>query len=198
MLWEFRSSWRGRSWPWSHRLWSRAGRKLEATNRQHGPWPAHPPPSLATCQLRLQPGLPFPLPGRAGLALCQLQHVEPLRQSSDREPWCYLTLQREVLPQAGSRGQGLPGENSELAPCPQGVCSAQSGTLDRGAVVHWTAGPAMETSSHWDLRPWHCRQLSTKDNLCVGTHSHLQACVFMCSDADARALQDTWMCMWHA
>lgn len=47
--------------------------------------PVHPQlpstPSSATCQLRLQPGLPFPLPGRAGLALCQLQHVEPPRQS---------------------------------------------------------------------------------------------------------------------
>lgn len=49
--------------------------------------PAHPSaPSSATRQLRLQPGLPFPLPGRAGLALRQPQHVEPPRQSSDREP----------------------------------------------------------------------------------------------------------------
>lgn len=41
--------------------------------------PVHP-------QLRLQPGLSFPLLGRAGLALRQLQHVELPRQSSDREP----------------------------------------------------------------------------------------------------------------
>lgn len=40
--------------------------------------PAHPStPSSATRQLRLQPGLSFPLPGRAGLALRQPQHVEP-------------------------------------------------------------------------------------------------------------------------
>lgn len=49
--------------------------------------PAHPStPGSATRQLRLQPGLPFPLPGRAGLALRQPQHVEPPRQSSDGEP----------------------------------------------------------------------------------------------------------------
>ena len=49
--------------------------------------PARPStPGSATCQLRLQPGLPFPLPGRAGLARRQHQHVEPQRQSSDREP----------------------------------------------------------------------------------------------------------------
>lgn len=47
--------------------------------------PAHPStPGSADRQLGLQPGLPFPLPGRAGLALRQLQHVEPPRQSSDR------------------------------------------------------------------------------------------------------------------
>lgn len=37
----------------------------------------------------------------------------------------------------------------------------------------------METSLGWDLRPWHFRQLSTKDKLCVGTPSHLWACVFV-------------------
>ena len=97
---------------------------------------------------------------------------------------CYLTLQREVLPQAGRHDQGLPGENREPAPCPQGACTAQSGTLDRGALAQSRAGPAVETSWGWDLRPWHCKQLSTKEKtLCSyiqaheGTsYSHLRAC----------------------
>lgn len=50
------------------------------------PGPPVHPRVWATCQLWLQPGLPFPLPGRADLAPRQLQHVEPPRQSSDREP----------------------------------------------------------------------------------------------------------------
>lgn len=89
--------------------------------------PAHPStPSSATRQLRLQPGLSFPLPGRAGLALRQPQHVEPPHQSSDR-PACYLTLQRQVLPLAESHNQGLPGENSEMALCLRWACTAHSG-----------------------------------------------------------------------
>lgn len=43
-------------------------------------------PSSGHLPARQQPGLPFSLLGRADLALCQLQHVEPQRQSSDREP----------------------------------------------------------------------------------------------------------------
>lgn len=124
---------------------------------------------------------------------------------------CYLTLQREVLPQAGSHDQGLPGENREPAPCPR-VCTAQSGTLDREALAQWRAGPAVGTSWGWDLRPWHCRQLSTKDKLCVHTHRHVKAphtvtcrlvdlqglCVCVLPCWCTCALQGTRVCMGHA
>lgn len=46
--------------------------------------PVHPQLGHLPAPAAARPSLP--LPSRAGLALCQLQHVELPRQSSDREP----------------------------------------------------------------------------------------------------------------
>lgn len=193
MLWEFRSSWRGRSWLGSRKLWRQAGREPEAANRQHGPQPARPPPAGPPASSGCSQAFPSRcLAGRAWpCASCSTwsHPANPLTES----PVCYLTLQREVLPQAGSHNQGLPGENSEPAPRPPRTCTAHSGMLRGGALA-----PAMGTNWGCDLRPSHHRQLGTKDTLYVGTYRPVKAhravtCGLVslqgwlvCFDADAR------------
>lgn len=140
LLWEFRGSCRGRSWLRSRKLWRRAGQEPEAANGQHGPQPARPPPAGPPASCGCSQAFPSRcLAGRAWpCASCSTwsHRANPLTES----PACYLTLQREVLPQAGSHKQGLPGENSEPAPRPQRACTVHSGTLSRGALVQGRAG----------------------------------------------------------
>lgn len=175
MLWEFRSSWRGRSWLGSRKLWRRAGREPEAANGQRGPQPARPPPAGPPASSGCNQAFPSRClagrawPGASGSTWSR--RANPLTES----PACYLTLQREVLPQAASHNQGLPGENSERAPRPQRTCTAHSGTLGGGALAQRRAGPAMGTSWGWDLRPRHHRKLSVKDELWVSTHRLVKA-----------------------
>lgn len=111
-------------------------------------------PSSATCQLRQQPGLPFSLLGRADLALCQLQHVEPQRQSSDRSSACYLTLQREVLPQSGSHNQDCQMRTVRRAPRPQQVSTGTYRELRGGggleAQAQWRVGHTVQINQGWN------------------------------------------------
>lgn len=103
---EFRSSWRDRSWLGSHRLGRQAGCEPEAANGQPQPQPACPPPARPPASSGCSQAFPSRcLAGRAWpCASCSTwsYRANPLTENLA----CYLTLQREVLPQSGSHNQG--------------------------------------------------------------------------------------------
>lgn len=112
---------------------------------------------------------PSRCPGRAGLAWRQHQHVEPQRQSSDREPGV-IYFAKGSSPPGWEPEPGLPGKNSELAARPQQACTAHSRPTRQRSSRGGQAprGPATLAAGSWAQRMYcvgECRPTSGRHAL---------------------------------
>jgi hypothetical protein len=138
----------------SCRLGRQAGWEPEAANGQHRSWPARPPPVRPPASSGCSQAFPSRcLAGRTWpCASCSTwsHRANPLTE----HPACYLTLQREVLPQAGSHNQGCQMRTVSRAPRPQRACTGTlSGWRSPGGPGPVESRAHQETILGWDLRP---------------------------------------------
>lgn len=88
--------------------------------------------------------------------MCQLQHVEPQRQSSDREPGLLSNFAKGSSPPVWEPKPGLPDENGEQSSTPTASeprhLQGARGGGGLEAQVQWRAGHTMQINLGWNQR----------------------------------------------